>query len=368
MIGSFWRLIATYIFIALCITACSDSSPVFYDSGTPQRLSEWNLFDLSNMEFSPVEASLVFRPTNQLFTDYAHKLRTLWLPRGEQATLVDGEFDYPVGTILSKTFYYPLNANGEPLKAVDLGLKTLNLRDNLIVETRLLVKRTDGWTAFPYVWNDEQTEAFLRVAGASKNISLKSDTGTLNFTYFVPNENQCSACHVTEHPDGEMHPLGAIASQLNAPFSLDDTNLLLQTKILQKKKWLKTLPDIEESLSWMDESLDTDTRALAYLNIHCGHCHNPNGAADTSALLLDGSHDLSINLGVCKPPVAAGGGAGDLLYGLVPGAPEESILIYRMDTTAPDEMMPELGRSLIHSEGVELISSWVSQLPGNCRQ
>jgi hypothetical protein len=341
MIGSFWRLIATYIFIALCITACSDSSPVFYDSGTPQRLSEWNLFDLSNMEFSPVEASLVFRPTNQLFTDYAHKLRTLWLPRGEQATLVDGEFDYPVGTILSKTFYYPLNANGEPLKAVDLGLKTLNLRDNLIVETRLLVKRTDGWTAFPYVWNDEQTEAFLRVAGASKNISLKSDTGTLNGRYCL---------------------------QLNAPFSLDDTNLLLQTKILQKKKWLKTLPDIEESLSWMDESLDTDTRALAYLNIHCGHCHNPNGAADTSALLLDGSHDLSINLGVCKPPVAAGGGAGDLLYGLVPGAPEESILIYRMDTTAPDEMMPELGRSLIHSEGVELISSWVSQLPGNCRQ
>jgi uncharacterized repeat protein (TIGR03806 family) len=368
MIGAFLRLIAIYIFIALCITACSDSSPVFYDSGTPQRLSEWNLFDLTNMEFTPVEASLVFRPTNQLFTDYAHKLRTLWLPRGEQATLVDGEFDYPVGTILSKTFYYPLNANGEPLKAVDLGLKTLNLRDNLIVETRLLVKRTDGWTAFPYVWNDEQTEAFLRVAGASKNISLKSDTGTLNFTYFVPNENQCSACHVTEHPDGEMHPLGAIASQLNAPFSLDDTNSLLQTKILQKKKWLKTLPDIAETLSWMDESLDTDTRALAYLNIHCGHCHNPNGAADTSALLLDGSHDLSINLGVCKPPVAAGGGAGDLLYGLVPGAPEESILIYRMDTTAPDEMMPELGRSLIHSEGVELISSWVSQLPGNCRQ
>jgi len=116
----------------------------------------------------------------------------------------------------------------------------------------------------------------------------------------------------------------------------------------------------------MDESLDTDTRALAYLNIHCGHCHNPNGAADTSALLLDGSHDISINLGVCKPPVAAGGGAGDLLYGIVPGIPEESILIYRMNTTAPDEMMPELGRSLIHNEGVELIHSWISQLSGNC--
>ena len=100
--------------------------------------------------------------------------------------------------------------------------------------------------------------------------------------------------------------------------------------------------------------------------MHCGHCHNKDGAADTSALLLDGSHDLAINMGVCKTPVAAGGGAGDKRYSIVPGSPEESILIYRMLSDQPDEMMPELGRSLVHDEGIELIHSWIEQMQGSC--
>ena len=87
---------------------------------------------------------------------------------------------------------------------------------------------------------------------------------------------------------------------------------------------------------------------------------------NTSALLLDGSHRLAINMGVCKPPVAAGGGAGNLRYSIVPGVPEQSILLYRMQSVAADEMMPELGRSLVHREGIELISRWIDQLPGTC--
>ena len=71
-------------------------------------------------------------------------------------------------------------------------------------------------------------------------------------------------------------------------------------------------------------------------------------------------------MGVCKPPVAAGGGAGDRLYSIVPGEPEQSILLYRMQSNKPDEMMPELGRSMIHAEGIELISSWIATLSGDC--
>ena len=100
--------------------------------------------------------------------------------------------------------------------------------------------------------------------------------------------------------------------------------------------------------------------------MHCGHCHNKNGAADTSALLLDGSHDLMINMGVCKTPVAAGGGAGNKKYSIVPGSPEESILMYRMLSDQPDEMMPELGRSLVHQGGIEIIREWISKMPGSC--
>lgn len=355
------RLGAFALLLAV-LSACSESTPVFHESDNPQRLSEWNLFDLSPAQLVPSEASLVFAPANHLFTDYAHKLRTLWLVAGSQAQLIDNEIDYPVGTVLTKTFYYPIASDGSLLKETDPTNSAINLADNKLIETRLLVRRSEGWEAFPYVWNDEQTEAFLRVAGASTNISLKSDTGNLDFVYFVPNENQCAGCHVTEHPDGGMHPLGAIASQLSSGFS----NTQSQLEDLVAMGWLDQSPEPVESRTWMDAEAAIEDRALAYLNIHCGHCHNPEGAADTSALLLDGSHIAAINMGVCKTPVAAGGGAGDMLYSIVPGNPDESILLYRMQSSAPDEMMPELGRSLIHAEGIALIEQWIAEMPGNC--
>lgn len=352
--------------ILLMLFACSDADPVFHAQDRPLRLSEWNLYALTDDELIPSESSLVIRPANQLFTDYAHKLRSLWIPNGKQAQLIDGEIGYPVGTVLSKTFYYPRNNQGGLAKREDRGRYEISLQQNLLIETRLLVRKESGWDAFPYVWNEEQSEAFLRVAGASRSIQLNSDEGPIDFVYFVPNENQCAGCHTTTHPDGGMQPLGAIASQLSSTIFPEQGLMEIQTEMLQARGWLDQVPIRMESKSWHDESYAIEDRAIAYLNIHCGHCHNPNGAADTSGLLLDGSHSANVNLGVCKPPVAAGGGTGNLLYSIVPGKPEQSILLYRMESSAPDEMMPELGRSLIHTEGIELIRRWITEMPGNC--
>lgn len=359
-------------FFTAVISACSPSEPLFHEAETPLRLSAWKLLEIDADVLIPHESSLVFRPANQLFNDYAHKLRTLWIPPGSKAQLTSGEIDYPVGSVLTKTFYYPVDTEGRYLKIADHGPAEIDLQKNRLIETRLLVRRESGWKAMPYVWNDEQTDAFLRVAGASKSISLLGDNGMLDFVYFVPNENQCSACHATEHPDGQMHPLGATASQLSSFVDHPGGDPVLQTELIRKRGWLDELPVRMEAVSWQSYSSEMqdpqiiEDLALAYLNIHCGHCHNPEGAADTSGLLLDGSHSLAVNLGICKPPVAAGGGAGDLQYSIVPGAPDQSILIYRMNSRAPDEMMPELGRSLVHHEGIALIRHWIADMPGDC--
>jgi len=340
--------------------ACSDSSPVLHESERPLRLSEWNLFEITPGALTPHGSTVVFRPNNPLFTDYAHKLRTLWLPQGAKADLVNDELIYSVGTILSKTFYYPRANNGGLLKTSDANLGKIDLRQNQLIETRLLVRKSEGWDAFPYVWNDEQTEAFLRVAGASKAVVLSDSSSreATAFTYFVPNENQCAACHTTVHPNGDMHPLGAIYSQLNTTGSNATDQMLA-------RGWIDEL-DFPRTASWQDDDAALEDRALAYLNMQCSHCHNPQGAADTSGLNLDTSASAAISRGVCKPPVAAGGGTGNLRYGIVPGEPEQSILLYRMRSEEPDEMMPELGRSLIHAEGIELISRWIAEMPGSC--
>ena len=366
---------------ALILAACSE--PRFFEQDNPQRLSDWNLFERDRSLLLPREETLVFAPVNPLFSDYAGKLRTMWLPPGAQARLQDGELDFPVGSVLSKSFYYP-SADDGTLLAGDADAEFLDAQQHRMLETRLLVQREDGWHAMAYVWNDDQTEAFLRVAGASIPVSLRRTSGTEDFVYFVPNENQCSGCHVTVHPDGPLHPLGAVSDQLAAatkghPSSgttmghpSSGTTMGAATKgatylqAMQERGWLAELAQQPAADSWEDSEADLATRALAYLNIHCGHCHNPDGAADTSALVLDGSHRNMVELGVCKTPVAAGGGAGELLYGIHPGTPERSILLCRMESSELDEMMPELGRSLVHEEGVALIRDWIAGMDGDC--
>ena len=143
----------------LLLVACSESPPVFHDIERPLRLSDWQLFIVDANELIPSESSVVFQPNNPLFTDYAHKLRTLWIPQYLQAEIVDDKINYPVGSVLSKTFYYPRSSSTVLTKVADSGLQRINLSKNQLIETRLLVRKNDGWDAFPYVWNDEQTEA-----------------------------------------------------------------------------------------------------------------------------------------------------------------------------------------------------------------
>lgn len=336
------------------LAACGPDAPQFHEEGKPPLLSDWNIVRVVGDELVANAESVVFAPANTLFSDHAQKYRSLWLPAGSTLSEAEGGWDYPVGTILSKTFYYPSD-EGALAALPPLAPERIDLASHRLLETRLLVRRAAGWQALPYVWNEAQDEATLRVAGASFELSLREDGALQEFSYFVPNENQCAGCHVTEHPDGGMEPLGAIASQLGSAIPE-----------LVARGWLPATADGTPVVSWHDEAAAPAERALAYLNMNCGHCHNPDGPADTSALILDGSHLSAAQLGICKPPVAAGGGAGDLLYGIVPGAPERSILVYRMRSTEPDEMMPELGRSLVHDEGVTLVSEWIASLSGSC--
>lgn len=358
------------IIVAALLSGCGENQPNFIADARPQRLSEWNLFDLSASRLRPLPAVEIVRPANSLFTDYAHKLRTLWIPDGAQATLINDEIDYPVGTVLSKTFYYPNDESGNVIRVADEGAREIDLADSRLIETRILVRQEAGWDALPYVWNEDETEAFLRVAGASRPLTMitaaEPKQPATQFAYFVPNENQCSGCHTTEHPDGGMHPLGAIASQLTASAHSASGEFQPQIDTLVARGWLNQAPQIPALDSYEDTDLPLEKRALAYLNMQCGHCHNPKGAADTSGLVLTGKHNSLVSMGVCKPPVAAGGGAGDLQYGIVPGDPDNSILHYRVASTKPDEMMPELGRSLVHEEGVALLREWIGTLPGSC--
>ena len=74
-----------------------------------------------------------------------------------------------------------------------------------------------------------------------------------------------------------------------------------------------------------------------------------------------------VRIGFCKTPVATGKASADMLFDAVSGHPEVSILVHRMASDEPKIMMPEIGRTIAHKEGVELIREWLASLKGGCQ-
>lgn len=111
--------------------------------------------------------------------------------------------------------------------------------------------------------------------------------------------------------------------------------------LLKNKLALKDCPKLAV---WnKPETGSLEERSRAWLDINCAHCHNPKGPAITSDLNLSIHESNPTALGFDKTPVAAGRGSGNRNYDIVRVNPDKSILAYRMESTDPRIMMPEVG-------------------------
>ena len=260
----------------------------------------------------------------------------------------DWVFDFPEGSALIKTFYYPVDERNP-----DLGKQLL--------ETRLLLRKKDGWEAVSYAWNEQQNEAYKKIAGKTINASWIDFMGDeRQVRYRVPNVNQCKECHAAKDA---ITPIGPKAKNINKDFSFEEGDFN-QLAYWMKKEIIDSFPeDLVSPVDWRDETKDINDRARSYLDVNCGHCHSPTGNANSTGLYLNLVETRDINLGIYKKPVATGRGSGGNKYSIVPGKPDESILLYRMESMDPGIMMPESGRALTHKEAVEMIREWITKLP-----
>ncbi len=324
-----------------------------HDHPLPEKLSEYQLFEGNISKQKPAKNVFPYSLNTPLFTDYAEKLRFIKLPESTSIEYHPEEIlNFPVGSILIKTFYYPID-----FRKPELGRK--------LIETRLLIHEENGWKALDYVWNEEQTDAFLEVAGDTKEVSYIDINGKKKkHEYGIPNLNQCKGCH---NRFEKMSPIGPSARQLNGNYTAwnvhSDDNQLLHW---QKIGILKNLPEfaqIPKAAIWNQPETGTlDERARIWLDINCAHCHRNGGPAQTSGLNLSIHETNSLALGILKTPVAAGRGSGNRKYDILPGNPDESILVYRIESTDPGEMMPEVGRKTKHKESIELIREWIATM------
>ena len=378
----FMAVCTTLIFLSAGLSDCkskiSDDGPrgvqVFQEEPFPAKLSAWQLFSGDIARLQPNKGVVPYDLNTPLFTDYARKFRTIYIPGGQAAQYHEKDaFTFPVGTVISKTFFYK-KGEARPASAKEFA-RGDRAKENWLLETRILVHTPTGWAALPYIWNEEQTEAELSIAGGARELAYKRSKRskqageTIKIDYQVPDANQCKGCHALQVTPTEevFSPIGPRARHLNRDYEYPEgkTN---QLAYLTKVGYLKGAPGdparAPKIVPWDEpQSGSLEQRARGYLDANCAHCHNPVGPGRTSALLLEAYRAKPTAWGLCKTPVAAGRGAGNLDFDIVPGKAHESILFYRLNSVDPGIMMPELGRSVIDTEGLALVKDWINSLP-----
>ena len=326
-------------------------SPVVLDlSKVPyQKLSDYKFYDGEIKDLSPVLKVLPYDLNSALFTDYAHKKRFVYMPQGAQATYsADGKvLNFPTGAVLIKNFYYE---NVQPANTTR------------IIETRLMIKKSNGWTFANYVWNTEQTEAVLDLNGSTTNITWNENGVTKSASYRIPSRVECYTCHKS---GADTLPIGPKPQNLNKLYNYAGGAKNQLTKWIEEGYLKNELPgNIVSTADWTDTNLPLDLRVRSYLDINCAHCHSAGAHCDYRPVKFAFSETGNQeNLGICVQPHEFFMG---LNYIVARGNALRSVMYYRMGSDREADRMPLLGRTLIHDEGLELIGQWINSMETPC--
>tara|TARA_B100001765_G_scaffold215513_1_gene188262 strand:+ start:3430 stop:4845 length:1416 start_codon:yes stop_codon:yes gene_type:complete len=327
-------------------------SPVNFDiNEVPyDTLSEYNFFDGAMADQNPVYGVVPYEPISALFTDYAHKNRYLWMPNGVRASYVSDAdvLDFPVGTVLIKSFFYD---NVQPANETE------------ILETRLMIRKEEGWIFANYIWNEDQNEAFFNLDGANVPISWIDDDGTSrSTTYRIPSESECFTCHKSFDSNT---PIGLKPQSLDKDYPYADGLSNQLQKFIDMGYLEASVPStINAVVDYTDTSQPIDLRMRSYVDINCASCHSDGGHCDYRSLRFAfNENDTPENMGICVTPDTPIPGQSRIV---VPGDIDTSVLYFRINTEAEEYRMPLIGRTLIQDDAVTLVADWINSLSGSC--
>lgn len=297
------------------------------EADVPVWLSDTGLYrDLTTL--TPATGVLPYEPPHLLWSSGTDKHRLLYLPPGTTVDTRDGDaWDFPVGTVLVKTFSYP-----------DIEGRT----GDVPVETRLVFRREDGWHYAEYHWNAEGTEArAFQGSWPETLVELLGSDGVV-FDYALPGRVDCQACHETNAGS----PVIGISAR-NLPESLRGAG------VFEPEPEPVALPG----------RTPEESAAMGYLLGNCVHCHHGQGGGDNAAFSLR-PEDLVANT-VNRPTESSASGDG---VRVVPGDPEGSaifeavVLAPQPDYDGEFKPMPPLGVLRVDPDAARILRAWIEGL------
>jgi uncharacterized repeat protein (TIGR03806 family) len=290
----------------------------------PSLLSETGCVDVAR-PFEAPRGMIPYDVNMELWSDGTDKSRWFALPAdGAVHVREDGGFDFPIGTVLVKNFYW----GGRP------------------IESRLLVRHDDGeWGGYGYAWRDDGSDAV--------RVDLPTRVNFEGLSWLYPSRSTCGACHT----EPAHRILGLTMQQLDRDFTYEGGRLANQLTTLEHIGVFDgALPEERPRRYPARDDVDAPVAewARAYLHSNCAHCHVPGGSGG-------GGHDLRSSavlreLGCDRAPDRSLGIEGEGV--VVPGHPERSVLLSRV--TGVGGRMPPIATTRVDDLAVARLSEWIA--------
>jgi uncharacterized repeat protein (TIGR03806 family) len=252
-----------------------------------------------------------------------------------------GNWQFPTGTVWIKHFEMEMT-NGVPESRKRL-------------ETRFLVRNTDGIYGATYRWGDSRTNATLVAEeGLAEPLVLNRGGVLSTQVWHYPSRADCQTCHTPQ----AGYALGFNTAQLNREWT-PNQSASNQISVLSHAGYFSS-PVTNHVLPAMappkDATASLEIRSRSWLSVNCAQCHVPGGPAPAGwdARFATPTEDMGI---INAPALNDLGNPQNRL--IKPGAPSNSVILSRINTHGPLRM-PPLASSVIDSEGVQLLSAWIT--------
>jgi len=319
--------------------------PTLADTGAFTNLAS---LTSPNDPLQPAPGIVPYDINQSFWSDNALKSRWFSVPSLSQTIGFDpsNNWTFPAGTVWIKHFNLQLT-NGDPTSIIRL-------------ETRLLVKNSNGIYGVTYRWGGSKTNATLVDAnGMDESFTMDDGGGNVRTqVWHYPSQAECQTCHTSAGGFG----LGFRTEQLNCTFAYPNgtTNEIgalsdagyFSSPVTNAFNSLLALPNLTNQL------VAVETRARAFLSANCSQCHQPGGTAQAA------NWDARFT----TPTALAGLIYGQLVnnlgdpnnYVIKPAVSGNSVLLSRISTRGVGSIqMPPLDSNLIDSNAVSVVTQWI---------
>ena len=291
----------------------------------PALLSQTGAFaNVQNL--TPNPGLYEYEINHPFWSDGAEKRRWFSIPNlSDTATFRnDQPWSFPAGQVWVKHF--------------DIGQGTSRQK----IETRFLVKTSQGAYGLSYRWRADGSDADLVPAAGDTRVLATGQE------WIFPSRASCLSCHT---PATDF-ALSFHTRQLNQGTQLADLAAFLD-RTPGPALGLPAHPALG------DEDASLESRTRAYLDVNCAMCHFGDGSV---AGQFDARATTKTDLaGIINGPLSS---RPDPQRLFAPGSPANSHILARLTGTGAGRM-PPLASNVVDQDAVDLLTAWINQdLPG----